>query len=119
MAAAVNMVGVDSIEQLAQSLCFTSAILFALIATFSRSEKAESMAQNAIAILLVSSAAVLWWLSLSGGELWGSNYLPKPLSLICLILAFSARMNIKGKNISFGANPHNINKKDQSDDSEE
>jgi hypothetical protein len=39
--------------------------------------------------------------------------------LICLILAFSAKMNIKGKNISFGANPHNINKKDESDDSEE
>ncbi|MDC0340551.1 hypothetical protein OAM96_01180 [Candidatus Poseidoniaceae archaeon] len=113
------MVEVESIEHLAQSLCFTSAILFALIATFSRSEKAESIAQNAIAILLVLSAAVLWWLSLSGGELWGSNYLPKPLSLICLILAFSARMNIKGKNISFGANPHNINKKDESDDSEE
>ena len=113
------MVGVESIELLAQSLCFLSAILFALIATFSRSEKAESAAQNAIAILLVASAAVLWWLSLSGGELWGSNYLPKPLSLVCLILAFSARMNIKGKNVSFGANPHSIGKDEQSDDSEE
>jgi uncharacterized membrane protein YwaF len=107
------MVGVESIELLAQSLCFLSAILFALIATFSRSEKAENVAQNAIAILLVASAATLWWLSLSGGELWGSNYLPKPLSLVCLILAFSARMNIKGKNVSFGANPHTIGKADQ------
>lgn len=114
----VYMVGVESIELLAQSLCFLSVILFAFIATLSRSEKAESIAQSTIAILLVSSAAVLWWLSLSGGELWGSNYLPKPLSLVCLILAFSARMNLKGKNISFGANPHTIGKADQ-DDAEE
>jgi hypothetical protein len=115
MTVGADMVGVESIEQLAQSLCFLSAVLFAFIATFSRSEKAESAAQSAIAILLVASAATLWWLSLSGGELWGSNYLPKPLSLVCLILAFSARMNIKGKNVSFGANPHTIGKADQED----
>jgi len=115
VAVGADMVGVESIEQLAQSLCFLSAVLFAFIATFSRSEKAESVAQSAIAILLVASAATLWWLSLSGGELWGSNYLPKPLSLVCLILAFSARMNIKGKNVSFGANPHTIGKEDQED----
>lgn len=115
----VNMVGVDSIEYLAQSLCYTSAILFAFIATFSRSQKAENIAQNVIALLLVSSAVVLWWLSLSGGELWGSNYLPKPLSLVCIILAFSARMNIKGRNVSFGANPHNIGKDEQGADSED
>ena len=107
------MVAVESIELLAQSLCFTSAILFAFIATFSRSQRAENAAQNAIAILLVASAATLWWLSLSGGELWGSNYLPKPISLVCLILAFSARMNLKATNVSFGANPHTIGKTDQ------
>ncbi|MBT4070360.1 MAG: hypothetical protein HOL72_04560 [Euryarchaeota archaeon] len=109
------MVAVASIELLAQSLCFTSSILFAFIATFSRSPRAENIAQNTIAILLVASAIVLWWLSLSGGTLWGSNYLPKPLSLVCLILAFSARMNIKGTNVSFGANPHTIGKTDQID----
>ena len=55
------MVAVESIELLAQSLCFTSAILFAFIATFSRSQRAENAAQNAITILLVASAATLWW----------------------------------------------------------
>jgi hypothetical protein len=45
-----------------------------------------------------------------GGTLWGSNYLPKPLSVVCIVLAISARMNIKGENVSFGANPHTIGK---------
>ena len=102
------MVSVDFIEHLAESLCGISVILFTFIATFSRSEKAEYVVQNLIAILLIAAAIVLWWLSLSGGELWGSNYLPKPLSLVCIVIAISARMNIKGENISFGANPHTI-----------
>jgi hypothetical protein len=106
------MVSVDVIEHLAEALCGLSAVLFTFIATFSRSEKAENIVQNLIALLLIAAAGVLWWLSLSGGELWGSNYLPKPLSLVCIIIAISARMNIKGENVSFGANPHTIGKSD-------
>ncbi|MCH1540670.1 MAG: hypothetical protein L7S56_04445 [Candidatus Poseidonia sp.] len=102
------MVDVVFIEHLAEALCGVSAVLFTFIATLSRSERAENMAQNAIFFLLIAAAGVLWWLSLSGGVLWGSNYLPKPLSLVCLVLAVSARMNIKGENVSFGANPHSI-----------
>ena len=71
----------------------------------------EYMAQNVMGleslfislILFLKCAIVLWWLSLAGGSLWGSNYLPKPLSLVCIIIAISARMNIKGTNVSFGA----------------
>ena len=74
------------------------------------------MAQNTIAVTLILAAAVLWWLSLSGGSLWGSNYLPKPLSLVCIILAISARLNIRGTNVSFGANPHSIGKKKEDED---
>ena len=109
------MAGVDPvfIEHLAEVLCGISAILFTFIATFSRSEKAELMAQNTIAFTLILAAGVLWWLSLSGGSLWGSNYLPKPLSLVCIILAISARLNIRGTNVSFGANPHSIGKKSE------
>ena len=51
-------------------------------------------------------------LSLAGGELWGSNYLPRPLSLFCVLIAVAARMNIKGTNVSFGANPHSIGRMD-------
>jgi hypothetical protein len=107
------MAGVDVvfIEHLAEALCGISAVLFTFIATFSRSEKAEYMVQNIIAGSLIMCAVVLWWLALSGGSLWGSEYLPKPLSLVCI--AISARMNIRGTNVSFGANPHSIGKKEQ------
>ena len=102
------MASVEFIESLAQSLCGISAVLFTFIATFSRSERLEVMVQNIIAVTLVLAAAVLWWLALSGGTLWGSAYLPKPLSVVCIALAVSAKMNIQGKNVSFGANPHSI-----------
>lgn len=102
------MVDAALVEVLAEVLCATSAVLFTFIATFSRSPQAESIVQNIIFVLLISAAFVLWWLPTLGGELWGSNYLPRPLALFCVILAVSARMNIKGKNVSFGANPHSI-----------
>jgi len=104
----VGVVNAAVIEVLAEVACFSSVFLFTFIATFSRSEKAELVVQNILFYLLLASAAILWWLSLSGGSLWGSNYLPRPLSLFCIILAISAKMNIKGQNVSFGANPHNI-----------
>ncbi len=101
------------LEHVAEAMCGISAILFTFIATFSRSEKAELIVQNIIAITLVLCAIVLWGLALSGGSLWGSKYLPKPLSILCLVIAFSARMNIRGINVSFGANPHSIGKKEE------
>ena len=110
--AAAIMVNVALIEALAESLCGAAALLFTFIATMSRSPALERMAQGLISAVLVLCAVVLWWLSLAGGTLWGSNYLPKPLSLFCLLLALAARMNIKGTNISFGANPHNIGRSD-------
>ena len=102
------MVDATSVELLAEVLCASSAVLFTFIATFSRSPKAEAVAQNVIFFLLIAAAGVLWWLPSLGGELWGSDYLPRPLALFCIILAISARMNIKGENVSFGANPHSI-----------
>lgn len=111
----LGMVSLVFIEHLAEALCASAAMLFTFIATFSRSSSAERFAQNMIALLLILAAAVLWWLSLSGGVLWGSNYLPRPLSLVCIIIAISARMNIKGENVSFGANPHTIGKNDESE----
>ena len=109
------MVEPTTIEHLAEGLCGFSAVLFTFIATFSRSPPVERLVQNLIAASLIAAAAVLWWLSLSGGELWGSNYLPKPLSLVCIVIAISARMNIKGENVSFGANPHTIGKEVKED----
>jgi hypothetical protein len=105
-----SMVDAALVEWLAEALCGLSAVLFTFIATFSRSPKAEALAQNLIFLLLMAAAAVLWMLPSVGGSLWGSGYLPRPLALFCVILALSARMNIKGENVSFGANPHSIGK---------
>ena len=102
------MVDAGLVEVLAEVLCASSAILFTFIAAFSRSPTAENIVQNIIFVLLIAAAGVLWWLPALGGELWGSDYLPRPLALFCVILAISARMNIKGENVSFGANPHSI-----------
>jgi hypothetical protein len=102
------MVEATLVELLAEALCGISAVLFTFIATFSRSPKAEATVQNIIFVTLILAAAVLWILPSVGGELWGSTYLPRPLALFCVILALSARMNIKGENVSFGANPHSI-----------
>ena len=102
------MVDPATIERLAEGLCGFSAVLFTFIASFSRSPSVERIVQNLIALSLIAAAIVLWWLSLSGGTLWGSNYLPRPLSIVCIVLAIAARMNIKGENVSFGANPHSI-----------
>jgi len=102
------MVEATLVELLAEALCGISAVLFTFIATFSRSPKAEATVQNIIFVTLILAAAVLWVLPSVGGELWGSTYLPRPLALFCVILALSARMNIKGENVSFGANPHSI-----------
>ena len=108
-----GMVEAELLETLAQTMCFISLTAFIFIASFSRNEKMELMAQNFIMISLLITAVILWWLSYAGGELWGSNYLPKPLSVLCIIVAIAARLNIKGQNISFGANPHNIGKKEE------
>ena len=102
------MVEAAQVEVVAEALCGLSAVLFTFIATFSRSPKAEAAAQNLIFVLLIAAAIVLWVLPSVGGSLWGSSYLPHPLALFCVILALSARMNIKGENVSFGANPHSI-----------
>ena len=107
------MVDAALVEVIAEILCASSAVLFTFIATFSRSPKAENIVQNIIFVLLMAAAAVLWWLPSLGGELWGSDYLPRPLALFCIILAISARMNIKGENVSFGANPHSIKRQSE------
>jgi hypothetical protein len=109
------MLGPEGIEVLAESMCVISLLAFIFIATFSRSEKLEIAAQNFIMASLLLTAVILWWLSYAGGSLWGSYYLAKPLSVLCIIIAVAARMNIKGQNISFGANPHTIGKNDESE----
>jgi hypothetical protein len=103
----------DSIETLSQVLCASTVMLWVLIATLSRNDKAENRAQWAMVILSMSAMASLIYLDVSGGSLWGSTYLPKPLAVLCLSFAFLARLNIKGRSISQGMNPHQIMKENR------
>ena len=100
-------------ETLSMFLCGTMLLLWMLIATFSRSDIAETRAQWAMFFLAISTATCLMWLEVNDGTIWGSSYLPKPLALLCLGFAFMARLNMKGKNISLGMNPHQIMKQNR------
>ena len=87
-----------------------------MVATLSRTDEMERKAQAAIAISCLITAGLLWILWFSGGSLWGSSELLRPLSLLLIVVAIASRMNIKGENLSFGANPHNIGKMTQEEE---
>ena len=103
----------DPVETLSQALCASTLLLWVLIATLSRNDQAENRAQWAMFILSLSATISLIYLDISGGTLWGSSYLPKPLAVLCLAFAFLARLNIKGRSISQGMNPHQIMKENR------
>ena len=101
------MVEVEFISLLVQTFCGISAVLFMFVATFSRSEKVELLVQNIIFTTLLLAAASLWWLSLQADRCGDQIIFTSTIGrLHCLAVA--ARMNIKGENVSFGANPHSI-----------
>ena len=68
------------------------------------------MAQRAIAMICLVSAVLLFVLHYMGGELWGSRNMARPMAVIAVIVAISAVMNIKGKDVQGEANPHKIAK---------
>ena len=108
----------ESVETLSQLLCASTLMLWVLIATFSRTDESENRAQWAMFFLSLSAMASLIILDVSGGSLWGSTYLPKPLAVLCLAFAFLARLNLKGRSISQGMNPHQIMKENREADEE-
>tara|TARA_Y100000588_G_scaffold352928_1_gene405976 strand:+ start:321 stop:689 length:369 start_codon:yes stop_codon:yes gene_type:complete len=108
----------DSIETLTQVLCGSTLLLWVLIANLSRNDEAENRAQWGMVILALLTTAALIYLDSTGGSLWGSTYLPKPLAVLCLAFAFMARLNIKGRNISQGMNPHQIMKQNRESEDE-
>ena len=92
------------------SLCGVAVILWMSIGTFSRSEKGELLAQRGIALICVISAILLFILHYMGGELWGSRNMARPMAVIAVIVAISAVINIKGKDVQGETNPHKIAK---------
>ena len=101
------------IETLSQLLCASTLMLWVLIATLSQSDEAEDRAQWAMVILSLSAMISLISLDVLGGSLCGSTYLPKPLAVLCLAFALLARLNIKGRTVSNGMNPHEIMKQNR------
>tara|TARA_B100000575_G_C22618814_1_gene384333 strand:+ start:107 stop:445 length:339 start_codon:yes stop_codon:yes gene_type:complete len=106
---------VDTLESLSVGMCGISVILWMSIGTFSRSMKGEIFAQRTIATLCVVSAFLLVALNFMGGELWGSKSVALPMALVAVIVAISASMNLKGKDVQGEANPHQIMKMKKED----
>ena len=96
----------------AEVQCWLALIAFSLVATASRSETLERLFQRFIMLVCLTLAITLVILWYQGGTMWGRAD-PRPLAVICVIVAIAARLNIQGQNISFGANPHNIRKREE------
>ncbi len=90
--------------------CGIAAILFTLIASASRSEKIEKIVQNCLFFLLIIDSILLMIVYWQGVAIWGSTYIARPLALLCVIIAISSKVNLTGKQISQGTNPHQIRK---------
>jgi len=58
-----------------------------------------------------TSAVMLFILHYLGGELWESRNAARPLAILAIIVALTASLNIKGKDVQGETNPHEIMKK--------
>ncbi|MBP50829.1 MAG: hypothetical protein QGI73_03635 [Candidatus Thalassarchaeaceae archaeon] len=105
---ALGVVGI--LETASVSFCGVATLLWMSIGTFARSERGEVAAQRAIATLCITSAIMLILLNSMGGELWGSGSMALPMALVAVIVAISATLNLKGKDVQGETNPHEIMK---------
>jgi len=103
-----GLVGI--VESLSVGMCGIAVILWMSIGTFSRTMRGEIFAQRTIATLCIISAFLLVALNFMGGELWGSKSVALPMALIAVIVAISASMSLKGKDVQGETNPHQIMK---------
>lgn len=100
----------EALETVALSLCGIATILWMSIGTLSRTTENEIFAQRVISSLCLFSAFLLFAIHYSGGVLWGSRNVARPAAVTAIIVAMAAMMNIKGKEVQRGANPHSIRK---------
>jgi hypothetical protein len=56
------------------------------------------------------SALLLFLLHYLGGELWGSKNAARPLAVLAVVVAITASLNIKGRDVQGEINPHQIMK---------
>ena len=74
-------------------------------------EKFETLIQQMISFCCISAALLLFVIALNGGSFWSSETLITPLIALNLIITIAARINLRGKQVSQGMNPHQINRK--------
>jgi len=104
------------LESIAQMFCGLSLLGFMFIATASRSEKLESLVQWIVVICSLCAAIMLFWLWGAGGTIWGSEGMIRPLAVLSILIALAARLNLKGKQLSQGMNPHQIMKENRQEE---
>jgi len=100
----------EFIEAASLGLCSLATFLWMAIGSLSRTTESEIMAQRVIATICLTSAALLFSLHYSGGEIWGSKKIARPFAVIAAMMALASVMNIKGKDVRGEANPHSIMK---------
>ena len=100
----------ELVETASLSLCGLAIFLWMAIGSLSKTTRSEILAQRFIFVICLSSAALLFTLHYSGGEIWGSNNIARPFAVIAVTMAIASVMNIKGKDVQGEANPHNIMK---------
>ncbi len=106
------------LAQVTSITCSLTVIAFTLISVTSRRPALELRMQNLLSFLFIIDAILLILIERSGGTLWSSKTILLPLAVICLMLAVAARLNLRGEQISQGANPHSIRRMRQNDESE-
>ena len=103
----------ELVESITSIFCGLSIFGFTFVATASRNPKVEILVQKIISICCFVAAFLLFIIALNGGSIWSSKKLVQPLIAVNIIIGISARINLRGKQVSQGMNPHQIGRLDQ------
>ncbi len=103
----------EFIESLTTIFCGIAIFGFTFVATASRNPKLEILIQQTISFCCIVAAVLLSIIAYNGGTIWSSKNLVPPLIALNLIITIAARMNLRGKQISQGMNPHQIGRLNQ------
>lgn len=98
----------ELIESVTNLFCGIAIFGFTIIATVSRNPKLEIILQQIISFSCITASFLLLLLAINGGTIWSSEKIIPPLIAINIIITIAARMNLRGKQISQGMNPHKI-----------
>ena len=98
------------IENLSLTFCGIALFLWISIGSLARSRNSEILAQKIIVSLCWASAVLLFLLHYLGGELWESRNAARAFAILAIIVALTASLNIKGKDVQGETNPHQIMK---------